>query len=160
MQRLGFSQWADILEVATGIVVIVTLIFVGIEIRQNTAAIKMQAHSTALDKLDGRSYLLATDPDLHRIVKLAETKRNEMTEEEWSRFTYLELPHLALWEFIHDAHSKGNIDEGQWQGFDRYFLSFYCSSSSPMRSVYHENLEIWSDPFASYVATLDTAKCN
>lgn len=159
MRNLGFTQWANLLEMVTGIVVIISLVFVGIEIRQNTAAIKMQAHSTALDKLDGRHYLLATDPELHRIVKMAETSRGDMSEEEWSRFTLLELPHIALWEFLHDSRIKDNIDERQWQGFERYFFALYCETRSPMRAVYLENLGIWSDVFATYIAEIDLVNC-
>ena len=159
MQKLGFTQWTNLLEVVTGVVVIITLVFVGIEIRQNTAAIKMQAHSTALDKLDARHYLLATDSDLHRIVTMAKASRGDMSEEEWSRFTLLELPHIALWEFLHDSRIKDNIDEIQWQGFERYFFSLYCETRSPMKVVYHENIAIWSDVFATYVGEIDSLTC-
>lgn len=61
MRKLNLGQWTELLELATGIVVIITLVFVGIEIRQNTAAIKMDSYQTAMDKLDDRHYLLATE---------------------------------------------------------------------------------------------------
>ncbi|MEH6516953.1 MAG: hypothetical protein V7742_09735 [Halioglobus sp.] len=159
MRKLNLSQWTNLVELATGIVVIVTLVFVGIEIRQNTAAIKMESYQTAIDKLDARSYLLATDTGMHRLAKLAEESRSELTGDEWSRFVYFELPHLSVWEFIYDAHLKDSIDWHQWQGFERYFLSHYCSPNSPMRAVYSENITIWSDPFAQHIADVEKTKC-
>ena len=159
MRKLNLGQWTELLELATGIVVILTLVVVGIEIRQNTAAIKMDSYQTAMDKLDERHYLLATDAEVHRIAKLAEESRDELTEDEWSRFGLLELPHLAVWEFIYDAHLKDNIDWHQWQGFERYFLAYYCSPNSPMRAVYHENITIWSDPFMQHIADIEKTKC-
>jgi hypothetical protein len=159
MSKMTWRQWTELIEVATGIVVIISLVFVAIEIRQNTSAIKMQAYQTAIDKLDHRSYLLASDPEMHRIARLAETSRTELTADEWSRFVYLELPHLAAWEFIYDANLKGNIDWHQWQGFERYFQFHYCAPESPMRAVYHQNITIWSDPFLQHIADIEKNDC-
>lgn len=159
MSKLNLPQWAHIVEIVTGIVVIVSLIFVGIEIKQNTDTIKMQAYETAMDKLDLRAYTLATDPEMHRIATLAETSRSELTAEEWSRFAQFTLPHLAAWEFIFDAHTKEHVDWHQWQGFDRYFVMHHCSPSSAQRAIYHEYIEIWSDPFAQHVEEIEQTKC-
>lgn len=159
MLNLKPGQLKDTIEMLTGIVVIVSLVFVGIEVRQNTAAIKMQAYQTSIDKLDHRSYLLASDKELHRIDSLAQTARDELTEAEWSRYTLFTLPHLAVWEFIYDASTKGNIDWHQWQGFERYFLMHYCMPNSPTRLVYHENITIWSDPFLEHIAEVEKDSC-
>ena len=159
---MGYSkltQYKDLIELVTGLVVIVSLIFVGIEIRQNTAAIKMDAYQIALDKLDHRSYMLATDKELFRIVQLAADSGSELSEEEWSRVILFTLPHLAVWEFLHDAHTKDNIDRFQYQGFERYFIAHLCTDNSVMRRAYHENIDIWSDPFLEYVTVMENTKC-
>ena len=159
MNKLNLPQWAHVVEIATGIVVIISLIFVGVEIKQNTDAIKMQAYGETMDRLDFRSYTLATDPDMHRIATSAERSRSELTAEEWSRFAHFTLPHLAAWEFIFDAHTKDNVDWHQWQGFDRYFIQYHCLPGSAQRAIYHEYIDIWSDPFSAHIAEVEKTRC-
>ena len=159
MHKFNLGQWLNIVEILTGIAVLVSLIFVAIEINQNTLTTKISTYQTAIDKLDVRSYMLATNSDLHRIETLATTAREQLTEEEWSRFEHFTLPHLALWEFVNDAKLNGAFSHAQWQGFELYFQSHFCKPNSPMRVIYHDNNKIWSDPFAEHIASVEESEC-
>ena len=92
---LTILDWRAIGELIGGLAVILSLIYVGTQVRQNTKATKLTSYQHALDKLTALDLLLAKDQALHRIAWLVEKSRDELTEEEWSRYTYLTLPNFA-----------------------------------------------------------------
>ena len=154
---MTIQEWGAIGELIGGIAVILSLIYVGTQVRQNTNASKLASYRELNDKLINFDLVLATNSELHRITLLAENSRSELTEEEWSRYVHFSLPKLAMWEYAFDESTKADIDEIQWGCFERYFLSCYLAPNTGFRAVYKDHSEIFIESFQQYIAAIDDA---
>lgn len=68
MKKLNLSQWTSIAEIVGMGAVVISLVFVGIEIRQNTAIIQSESFSTSQNFIRSLSKLTATETSTKLIM--------------------------------------------------------------------------------------------
>ena len=83
MSKLKLSDFASIAEILASVVVIASLAYIGLELRQNTQAMQQASYQSANDYLLQLDLAQATDEELNRLVMKAESTPADVTEEEW-----------------------------------------------------------------------------
>jgi len=150
MRDLKLSEWANVAEIFASIVIIASLMYVGVELNQNTQALRNDSYQYVLALLSDQQIALVSNDELHRIVKAAENTPSEVSEEEWSRFTEFMFPRIGVWEYLYVANQEGSISDTVWEGFDPYFLSIICrpgygrwikENSTAFAPVFYEYLQ-------------------
>ena len=86
MSRLNLSDWGDISEVVGTIAVILTLIFVGLEVRQNTSAVESAAAQAVHENFAGWYASLQNEPELFEISIKGMKDYNSLSEVEKGQF--------------------------------------------------------------------------
>ena len=100
----------DLSEILSSVAIVITLIYLAIEITQNTDAIEGQTRQAVLDSAQAELTLLLDNPDLVR--SLASLER--LSETDSIRLdSYLSLS-LRSREFSWLQYKSGSIDEAQW----------------------------------------------
>ena len=99
-----------------GIGVVITLIYLAGQIRQNTRSIRTSAFQAAqrdiADKLDS----LSNDPELIRIFFDGNHEFESFSKEDRRRYAIFMMGWLRRYEtLLHQTH-LGNIDQDQWEG--------------------------------------------
>ena len=112
---MTLDQLASLGEFVGGIGVIVSLVFVGIQIRQNTNSIKGQSEldlNQRYAELHGRANV---SDELPRIWDKAINNPNELSEEEIRRARWLIAEHFLIYEGAFHLYRRGGISEETWR---------------------------------------------
>ena len=126
MRDLKLSEWANIAEIIASVVIIASLMYVGLELDQNTRALQNDSYQNVLAMLSDQQIALVSNEELHRVIKAAESSPSDVSAEDWSRFTEFMFPRIGVWEYLYVANQEDSISDTVWTGFEPYFLSIIC----------------------------------
>jgi len=118
--KLGLSDWANIAEIIGGIAIIASLIFVGLELRQTTAQMRLSSDIGADASNISLSVRIAENAELSDIVFRGENDPGSLTDFEMARFENVALPRIAMWENTFDLYEAGNMSETDWKSWDEF----------------------------------------
>ena len=110
---MNWTAISTLVEVVGVIVVVVTLGYVAMQIRQSTSAILANSRQILLDgDLGLISDFVAYAIDPHLIGDEV-----ELTPEDERRFTWLLIKALRIREFAWHQYKSGNLDEASWLSY-------------------------------------------
>jgi hypothetical protein len=88
-----------------------SLIFVGLQIRQNTKAIKATSHHAITDSFNAINNLVLSDPKVARIMRLTLAGSEEMDEDERVSANYMLLANMRIFETLYYQFKNGTLDK-------------------------------------------------
>ena len=107
-------------EFISSIVVLATLIYLALQVRQNTSATRAASHHTITDALNQLNLRLAGDEEMTRIWKSGMEDRAALAELQRDRFDALMRAYLHVCDTMYYQASLGAGDHGLWQAEERY----------------------------------------
>ena len=149
MKKLSLTEWASIAEIAAAFVVTLSVVYVGLELNQNTNAIQQSSYQSTLDTLTNGDILLASNAELNTIVTNAEKDPTQLNEEEWSRFSRYALPRIGAWEYMFLSKQTNAISDSHWRGFQPYFEHLACDTG--YRVFFEQNTFAYNPEFVTFV---------
>jgi len=150
LQRLKLAELASIAEIVSAIAVIASLIYVAVQIDQNTLAIK---HSTNQERLNfGRDQaeLVITEPGLAELVLRAEQNVDDLNEVDRLKFYEWATWRLSVWEQTYQANLDGLMEEESWVAWDGYFLLIVEGKPGYVQ-FFNNTPQIWDARFYKHV---------
>ena len=157
MKNLKLSEWASVAEIMAAVVIVISLIYVGFEVNQNTHALRSQIHQNVMAALTDQQHIVVADPEFHRIFVTAETAPSELSAMEWSRFEQFLYGRFGVWEYLHIAIEANTITITEWSSFETYFLSIVCKPG--YRRWWQQNHVAHNPEFIAYVDNVIAADC-
>ena len=144
----SLSEYALIAEIAGAIAVVISLVYVGLSVNQNTNAI-MVANHQALVALDQDTNGWLRDPAFAEILVNA-TKNIDQLSPAQSRqyFTFI-ADKFNAWEFAFITYESGMMEDTIWKGWDRYYRSLI--DERPNTGYWENGKASFSPAFVSYV---------
>lgn len=124
---MGLQDLANAAEVVSGVVVAITLIYLVIQIRQNTASIRAENFARALDRVSAMQSALFENAELARLQAQGALDPSKLTREERLRLTWWFLEAFGTFEFMfHEARSGALPDEvwHRWSVTIAWWVSF------------------------------------
>ena len=118
------SRLADLSEILSSIAIVVTLIYLTVEIRQNTEAVRTQTAQTVLQAGQSELMAIVEYPD----VALSIPKTGPLTTEQNVRLDAFLASSMRSREFAWLQYKNDTIDESNWNG-DLVVLRVYLDSS-------------------------------
>jgi hypothetical protein len=91
--------------------VIASLIFVGVQIRQNTKALKATSHHAITDSFNAINTLVLSDPKVARILRIAMAGSDDLDADERMSADYLLLPYFRIFETLYYQYKNGTLDK-------------------------------------------------
>ena len=101
-------------EIVGAVAVVVTLIYLAIQIRQNTESTRTAAETAISQNLAGWLAQGVTDPELGRLYDVAVTDPESLSEEEARRFLWYIAEYFVLLESQFVMFVKGDISQRTW----------------------------------------------
>jgi hypothetical protein len=128
---MRLSDWSSVAEIISGIAVVVTLIVLIVEIRDNTELLRVSAYNENLDSLNEFGALVSRDADTARIWQA-------LLSEETANLDEIDRRRLTDWLFIlfrnyekaYFSEQSGLIGEEEWARFNTNICSFFELSQS------------------------------
>lgn len=108
---MTLEELAYISQIVGVIAVLASLIFVGLQIRQNTKAIKATSHHAITDSFNAINNLILSDPKVARIMRLTMAGSEEMNEDERVSANYMLLANIRIFETLYYQYKNGTLDK-------------------------------------------------
>ena len=152
MDRL--QKWAHLAEIAGAIAVVISLVYVGYQINENTSA---QQSQTELNLYSLTSDLDSWYQDSEFVAVVAKANRDfaSLSEVERMQIEKHVLDGLNLWGYAWKSYGRGQIDEQEWQAWDRWFAGEMQNES--WSSVYRKYSYGYHEDFQDHINDVSTA---
>ncbi len=116
---MKLKKYARVAEIASGLAVVVGLIFVGLELRQNTLMQRVTATQTLVLDYENAVDAVGADADTACIYVRGINGLENLNGVERYRFFVLQFHLLRASEQLHFYSLEGMIDQRIWRGFER-----------------------------------------
>ena len=100
-----------------GIGVIVTVIYLAMQIRTNTLSTQTSTYQSVVGALSDWSFTLARDKEMMRIMSVGMADRTQLDAAEVSQFNMLLVSLMRHYEGIHFQYLNGFISADAWEGW-------------------------------------------
>ena len=118
---MKLSEWANIAEIIGGIAIIASLIFVGVQVRENTQVVKLTS-DRALDQQNlALNLAVANDSELAEILTKGEVDRSSLTPAERTRFDNYCFSRFGAFENVIGNYAEGFVPEDEYEVWAVYF---------------------------------------
>jgi len=119
-----------IIEISSVIAILVGLIFVGLELKQNTEAVQSQTNQGILDLANQQNNLISADADLAELYVRANENLDALTKGERLRYRLSINSMLNVWQHSFYSHANGTMDEELWQAYNTGLRDLVCAEAS------------------------------
>jgi hypothetical protein len=116
MRSVDWKKWAAIAEVFGTLAVVVSLIFVGISIRQNTAVVQANQQNLLYELTDNWFSDQVNNPELFEIESKAADPES-LTYVERRQFETQTYRAMNVWENAYFNHKNGLLTDDQYQSW-------------------------------------------
>ncbi len=142
-------------EVLGALTVLVTLGYLAIQIRQNTAALRISNENVLIERQDAIVATLVTDPSL-AALQVKHDRGEQLTDIEHVRMWNQYFRDLLMWELAYNRHREGHFSEYHWRDWDNAYSKQFIEEF-PV-SWWNEARPWLTGEFADYVDALYKAK--
>ena len=103
-------------DAVSGIGVLMTLLYLAIQTRQNTRAVRAATYSQVVDSFSAISLALFQDPIAADLIRRAREDPANLSDEELDRYGLFLLSYLRRAENMHFQSEEGTLDTDTWLG--------------------------------------------
>jgi hypothetical protein len=124
---LDLEALANIGEFVSGIVVVVSLIYLAVQVRQNTESLRGESHARALDRISAMQAELARDGELSFLHSRGVLDVSLLTPAERIRFSWWLFEAFGAFEFMFLQARSGALQQevwDRWAATTAWWLSF------------------------------------
>jgi hypothetical protein len=112
-QTLSIQDWGAVGEMAGAIAVIITLVYLAIQIRQNSKQLKQQSFQTwVAASMDLNMATL--DPGRAELFTRGFTDSADLSEDSWIAFAYWNIGFMQIAQAIDYMYRSGSLDHSLW----------------------------------------------
>ena len=101
-----------------GFGVIVTIVYLAIQIRSNTESNRTNAYQAVVQNISSWTTTVAIDPEITRIINIGALDRSKLSLDERSHFDLLYTSLFRHYENIHFQYTSGAIGDQSWLGWE------------------------------------------
>jgi hypothetical protein len=106
---------SNIAQALAAVATVLSLLFVGVQIRHNTRALKATSHHAITDSFNALNALLAADQNTARIWRRGIAGLDSLNEDEAISFSYFALANMRIFETLYYQYKTGTMEEQLYQ---------------------------------------------
>jgi hypothetical protein len=111
---MDLATLAQLGEFIGGLFVVVSIVYLAHQVRQNTLSLRTENYARALDRLSTLQSKLSSDAELNRIVVIGAQTPDALTRSERMRFTWSLYELLGAAEFVFHQARLGALPDEVW----------------------------------------------
>lgn len=151
VDRSRLERLALVAEIVGSLAVVISVVYLAVQISDNNKLLRSQAHYNALDLTQRPFELMITTEDLAQIVFECDRHPYAVPESDWRRCRNYYLMQVNGWEYAYYQNLAETIPPELWGGFDRYFTDEVRTKAGYAR-FWKETAFGFDEPFRSYAA--------
>jgi len=149
------EYWANIFAIISGICVVISLVYLAIQIRQNTEAERTSTYQSIVSDFGNMNNNLAGNAELsHMFVEALENYHN-FNDEEKARISQMFFQIFRMFENMFYQQKKGYLDKDLWVGWRRLMLTYFARPG--FQTWWEYRRDVYAEPFVKFLEneTLD-----
>jgi len=150
--RSRLENLALVAEIVGGVAVVISVLYLAVQISDNNKLLQSQAHYNALDLTQRPFEMMVSESDLARIVFECDRNPFVVAESDWQRCKNYYLMQVNGWEYVYYQHRDGSVPVELWSGYEGYFTDQVATKPGYVR-FWQETAIAYAEPFRSYVTT-------
>jgi hypothetical protein len=151
---MTLSDLASIGSLVSGIAVLASLIFVGLQLRQNTQAVRAEASQAHSQNWQNIVTPIIDNGEVARLWRLCLGSINDLTDDENVRFLSLASGIFRFWEGSRLQWRHGQLDTEHWQYVERQIED--VAGASGIKDYWVKRGHWHSTEFAKWYETLSS----
>ena len=140
-----------ITEITGVVAVVVSVLYLGLQIRDNTKVLRSQAHYNALSLAQRPMEMMIENESLAGVVNRSYADPSAVSADDWARFGNYAFIGFNAWEYLYYQHRDRAIPKELWVGADAYFKEL-VEAKPGLTRFWSEFQTSFDEPFRSYVA--------
>jgi hypothetical protein len=146
---LTLQDLANLAEFAGGVAVVASLVYVAVQVRQNTQSLRTENYTRALDRISSMQSQMSGNGPFAAVFARGVTDASSLSPQERIQFTWWAYEAFGAFEFMfHQAQTRAIPDEvwERWSATIAWWLSF-----PGIRSWWMARPVPFSESFTAYV---------
>ena len=148
---MTLEQLASIGEIISSFAVIISLVYLAIQIRTNTEAERTSTYQSIVSDFGALNNNMASTPELSHLFVHGMENYHQFNPEEQARISQMFFQCFHYFENMFYQHRKGYLDDEVWAGWSRLMLTYY--SRPGFQTWWEYRREVYSEPFAHFLET-------
>ena len=148
---MTLDQLANIGEIIGSIAVIISIVYLAIQIRTNTEAERTSTYQAVVSDFGALNNTMASTPELSHLFVEAMEDYHQLSSDEKARISQLFFQCFRYFENMFYQHRKGYLDEEVWIGWKRMMLTYY--SRPGFQTWWEHRKDVYSEPFGLFLET-------
>ena len=151
--KRNIDSAAKLAEIISALAVVITVIYLTIQIQGNTMALENQGHYNALSVAQAPIVMVVDNSDLARIVEKGYINPDSLASIDQLRFYDHQFLSFNGWEYLYYANQSESIPKSLWIGADGYF-SELINTKPGLIKFWALYKHAFAEPFKSYVENI------
>jgi hypothetical protein len=105
--KTTLEYWALIAEIAGAIAVVMSVIYLGVQVRANTKVLRSQAHFNLLSLAQRPFEMVIDNEGVSKILNVGFATPEKLSPEEWIRCSYYMFMQFNAWEYLYYQNRDG-----------------------------------------------------
>ena len=149
MESLTLEQASYLAEIIGVIAVVISLIYVGLQVKQNTLAIKLSTVHNVAEEWRDTSALISSNGDLAEILTKGFGDLHSIKGGDQLR-AYAYMQNLFnLFENAYYQRVEGALDERYWSGMKKWFVNM--TDLPGIQTYWQERKYVYADDFQGFM---------
>lgn len=146
---MTLDQLVAISQAVAAVGVILSLVFLAIQLRQNTRAVRSSSIQSLVQSLSDTAQVIVDNEYLVPIMLKARIQPEDLTEEERARLHFWFVMAFRRFEGVYFQRALGLVDSAIIDGFERSHVSILTGKSG--QAWWADGKAIFNSGFVSYV---------
>ncbi len=144
---MKLERLALIAEIAGGVAVVFSLIYVGFQVAQNTQAIRINTVQQSLSWILNESEHILLNEDLRETMGVDDLSTLSPTDRQ--QYAVQSLTVLRTFEYQYFLYTEGQLDEGMWSGLKQRMVDFGANKN--LRIIWDERKTWFNTRFREFM---------
>lgn len=111
--------------ISAAIAVVLTVVYLAVQIRENASATRSQTHYLATVALSETAAFIASTRELTRVYRIGLSSPDKLDEDEYFQFALICISQFRSYENLFFQYRSGFVDEDFWNGHRENILWFF-----------------------------------
>jgi hypothetical protein len=148
--RLGLSGWSELANIFSALTVVISLVFVGLQVKENSHALRSQNQRALVDSIEQLELTRVTDADYAALVQRS-NDGEPLNALEQGRLETMAYLYINNWEQAFYDRNKGLMEEEVFASLDDWMVTL---SQQPFFHIAVEKVVIGNSYSDSFVLHL------
>ncbi len=150
MKTESLKRAALIAEIVGGTAVVISLVYLAVQVSDNNRLLRSQSHYSALELIQRPTEIMLQSDSLAEALYQCDHSPYEVSESLWPRCANYYGMQVNGWEYTYYQHLDGAVPPELWAGLDGY-MSNEVHSKAGFTRFWEEMAHSYGEPFHSYV---------